>query len=221
MELQRAAAYQQQAIQQQPAPPQPPPAQPATAAAVALAPKECAVCGEAVHITQGIACRAPAEHFVCNGCFDGYVRSQLAPESRILLARRDWQLQCTLLGGCSDAVEHAYQLHDMATHVSPETFALYIRAKVQTAEDAVHRWHEERVRQQEEAARTLLLEQRAKARQKQLAAAEFEQLKGGLVCSIEDALTLRRPCCGGPVAIGTWDGCGAVFCDCGARYMAN
>lgn len=44
-------------------------------------------------------------------------------------------------------------------------------------------------------------------------AAELERLKTDLLHSMEDALTLRRPCCGEPVAFGGWDKCCSVSCD--------
>lgn len=36
--------------------------------------------------------------------------------------------------------------------------------------------------------------------------------------TIEEALTLRRPCCGAAVVFGLWDGCPNVRCDCGALF---
>lgn len=37
-------------------------------------PVECAVCRDTAPATKGIRCRAAAAHFVCDECFDGYVR---------------------------------------------------------------------------------------------------------------------------------------------------
>lgn len=73
----------------------------------------------------------------------------------------------------------------------------------------------------EEAARLEVhRRQQAEATERQRSeaarAAALQQLKR----VIEEALTLRRPCCRKPIVQGVWDACASVACNCGACFCS-
>jgi hypothetical protein len=166
----------------------------------------CCICQD---LTPGLCCRAPSAHFTCNGCFDDYVQISLRGGDVVALAASDWALQCPMAADCPPrppAAGSAYTHRDIALHARCETFILFLAAREASAEQRGEARREEVERQRREARwRALQSEEPERA--------AFSAEEARLAAELQEAMTLRRPCCGAPVAAGVWDACAAVTCD--------
>jgi hypothetical protein len=179
--------------------------------------RDCAICLDSFPLHEGVECGAEHDrHYVCNGCFDGHVRTEAATEDLDMLAERHGNVFCPYQKhGCTETA--AYGDAVVARHVTAATFATYTAGKKKLLEIQLVReiGEAERARFEAELHRIRNMDE------------EQRQVHQHGI-ALEDAVNLKCPRCaavfldfGGCCALTcSRAGCGAAFCawcqqDCG------
>jgi hypothetical protein len=179
--------------------------------------RECAICLDSFPLHEGVECGAEHDqHYVCNGCFDGHVRTEAATEDLDMLAERHGNVFCPYKKhGCAETA--AYADAEVARHVTAATFATYTEGKKKLLEMQLVKeiGEVERARFEAELHRLVHMdEQQRQAHRHGIALEDVFNLKcprcAAVFLDFNDccALTCSRA------------GCGAAFCawcqqDCG------
>ena len=166
---------------------------------------ECQVCFDAFSLVDGIECRAPARHFVCNECFSNWVESESTTASLDLLAKRNGCIFCV---SCPKDNNIPFTDADIAQHVPEKTFAVYSDGKKKLVENQIAKEME------------LEMKKRLEAELKRLEAMTEEQRKIDKARrDIEGMLNLKCPRC--KAVFLDFDGCMSITCGqigCGIAF---
>jgi hypothetical protein len=173
--------------------------------------EECLMCFERVPEEEGLRCRGAAElgfgHFTCDGCLEGYVKSELAANRRER-NRGAFRCPCVDMDVYSCCTAEPWTVEQLAPHLTEQGKSSLIKALQEVVQVQMHEKDAEKV-EREKAER----EREAVAR----VTVQEEKVKRYSNLILEDCIFLKCPRC--RVVYDDYDACDAVQCtQCGAHF---